>query len=123
VTAVDARQRVLLEAGRGPQVDFAARGADLLAATLHGDVVSVRGTSFASPLVAARLLREIDPADPSAAKNAIDRLAKTAIDLGPRGPDPIYGSGLVTTLRQVAVDTTRIAPAAEESAAASRMTQ
>jgi len=123
VTAVDARQRVLLEAGRGPQVDFAARGADLLAATLHGDVVSVRGTSFASPLVAARLLREIDQADPSAAKNAIDRLAKTAIDLGPRGPDPIYGIGLVTTLRQVAVDTTRIAPAAEENAAASRMTQ
>jgi subtilisin family serine protease len=122
VTAVDARQRVLLEAGRGTQVDFAARGADLVAATLHGDVVTVRGTSFASPLVAARLAREIDRPDPFAAKIAIERLAATAIDLGERGRDPIYGIGLVPTLSQVAADAARI-PSTEENAEVSRMTQ
>jgi hypothetical protein len=45
VTAVDARERVLVEAGRGPQVDFAAPG------VIDGPAPA-RGTSFAAPIVA-----------------------------------------------------------------------
>lgn len=55
VTAVDARDHVLPEAGRARHIDFAAPGADMAAALQTGGYATVRGTSFAAPLVAARL--------------------------------------------------------------------
>lgn len=56
VTAVDARGRALPEAGKPTHLDFAAPGADMAAALPGRGYARVRGTSFASPLVAARLL-------------------------------------------------------------------
>jgi hypothetical protein len=85
VTAVDGRDRVLIEAGRALHLDFAAPGADMLAASPGGATRPVRGTSFAAPLVAGRLARA----------GSIAALAAKARDLGPRGPDKIYGRGLV----------------------------
>ena len=55
VTAVDARDRALPEAGRAARLDFAAPGADMAAAQPGRGYAKVRGTSFATPLVAARL--------------------------------------------------------------------
>lgn len=92
VTGVDARGRVLPEAGRGTHVDFAAPGADMAAARLDGGYVSVRGTSFAAPIVAGRLavLRSR-----GSAAEALAALTREAVDLGVPGPDPVYGRGLV----------------------------
>jgi len=56
VTAVDAHGRALPEAGKPVHLDFAAPGADMAAALPGQGFARVRGTSFASPLVAARLL-------------------------------------------------------------------
>ena len=55
VTGVDARDHALLEAGRASHLDFAAPGADMAAAAQGRGYSVVRGTSFAAPLVAARL--------------------------------------------------------------------
>jgi hypothetical protein len=55
VTAVDAKGRALVEAGRAAHLDFAAPGADLAAALPGKGYARVRGTSFAAPLVSARL--------------------------------------------------------------------
>lgn len=55
VTGVDASDRALREAGRAEHLDFAAPGADLVAAAPGKGFIAVRGTSFAAPLVAARL--------------------------------------------------------------------
>jgi len=55
VTAVDAQGRSLPEAGRAAHLDFAAPGADMLAALPGDSYTNVRGTSFAAPLAAARL--------------------------------------------------------------------
>jgi subtilisin family serine protease len=55
VTAVDARDRALPEAGRAARLDFAAPGSDMAAALPGRGYARVRGTSFATPLVAARL--------------------------------------------------------------------
>lgn len=89
VAPVDRRNRILPEAGRGPQVDFSAPGADMAAAGAAGRWVTVRGASFASPLVAGLL-----------AVSSVASLEHSARDLGERGPDPIYGRGLVgETLR------------------------
>jgi hypothetical protein len=95
VTAVDSHRRVLIEAVRGPQVMFAADGADLTAASVDHAAARVRGTSFAAPIVAALLAAGLATPDRTAAIAAIDALAQRAIDLGPPGRDLTYGFGLV----------------------------
>jgi len=95
VTGVDARRRVLPEAGRGSHVDFAAPGADMVAASPGGGLTGVRGTSYAAPLAAARLARLLPAPDPAGAARAVEALGREAADLGAPGPDPVYGHGLV----------------------------
>jgi subtilisin family serine protease len=95
VTAVDARERALLEACRGRQVKFAAPGADMSAANPAQSFAAVRGTSFASPIVAGLLAEAMHEPDKAAAQGAVADLAARAIDLGAPGPDPVYGFGLV----------------------------
>ena len=95
VTAVDGHRRVLIEAARGNQVMFAARGADMSAADMGGKYSSIRGTSFAAPIVAALLAQSVTSPEVSSSNAAIDSLAQSAIDLGPKGRDLTYGYGLV----------------------------
>jgi subtilisin family serine protease len=95
VTGVDAKQRVLPEACRGEQVDFAARGADFRAAQIGAGFNAVRGTSFATPIVAGLLASAHGTLDPASAVRAIDDLAAGAADLGRQGIDTTYGRGLV----------------------------
>jgi len=95
VTAVDAHQRVLMEACRGRQVKFSAPGADMSAANPAQSYAVVRGTSFASPIVAGLLAEAVHEPDKATAQRAVADLATHAIDLGAPGPDPVYGFGLV----------------------------
>jgi hypothetical protein len=92
VTAVNARGRALPEAARGPQVDFSAPGADMAAAGPGQGYVSVRGASFAAPLVAGLLARRH-----GRGRDAVEALSAEARDMGARGPDPVYGRGLVAS--------------------------
>jgi subtilisin family serine protease len=95
VTAVDRRDRVLPEAARGNQVDFATPGADMAAASETQAFATVRGTSFAAPIVAGLLAASLRAPSKAAADAAISNLAAEATDLGAPGRDPIYGNGLV----------------------------
>ncbi len=92
VTGVDAALRVLPEAGRGAHVAFAAAGW-VEPAGARGD--ALRGTSFAAPVVAARLARLHPAPEPAAAAAAVAMLAATARDLGAPGRDEVYGHGHV----------------------------
>jgi hypothetical protein len=93
VTGVDARHRVLIEACRGKQVDFAALGSDLTAATQAPDTYApVRGTSFAAPKVAA-MLSELQRPDVAGRTDLLARLTAQARDLGKPGRDDVYGDG------------------------------
>lgn len=85
VTGVDTNDRVLVEAGRGAQVDFAARG-------VHG---RSRGTSFAAPLVSGLLAAQMSAPSSARAQSAVAALRAQARDLGARGRDNTYGYGLV----------------------------
>jgi subtilisin family serine protease len=104
VTAVDAHRHALIEAERGAQVEFAAPGGDMAAANYPDGYTSVRGTSFAAPLVAGLLARRVSDPDPEAAHQAIESLAREAIHLGARGRDSTYGLGLVAEGLRVAPD-------------------
>lgn len=89
VTAVDGRERALIEAGRATHLDYAAPGADLLAANAAGKWGKVRGTSYAVPFVAARAAAALDRGA------VIPVLDREAVDLGRKGPDPVFGRGLL----------------------------
>lgn len=95
VTGVDRSEKVLLEAGRGRYVDFAAPGADMLAASVKDGRAQVRGTSFSAPIVAGLLADRLDHPDRALAEQAVRALIASAIDLGARGYDPVYGNGFV----------------------------
>jgi|CXWL01.1.fsa_nt_gi hypothetical protein len=93
VTSVDARRRVQLDANRGAAVAFAAHGVDVRAANLSGSYGPVTGTSFASPLVAARFAELLARPD----KNSADRVLSALVaEVGSsEHRDPILGYGIL----------------------------
>ncbi|MFC4309979.1 S8 family serine peptidase [Steroidobacter flavus] len=95
VTGVDAKDRVLVEACRGKHVDFSAPGANMSAAGIDAPFDVVRGTSFAAPIVAGLLARQLTSLNKTQADAAVAALVAQATDLGARGVDKIYGNGLV----------------------------
>ena len=93
VTAVDESLRIYPAATPGPQVAVAAIGVDLVAA-VPGGYRRVSGTSFAAAFVSGALMRASDCTrirNPAAMRADV---AAAARDLGPRGPDDIFGAGL-----------------------------
>ncbi|RYY42197.1 MAG: hypothetical protein EOP59_10555 [Sphingomonadales bacterium] len=90
VTGVDAKGRVLIEAGRATHLDYAAPGADMLAINAQGGAATVRGTSFSVPLVAARIARAYPKPLPGTRAAALAAVDMEAQRLGTR-----YGRGLV----------------------------
>lgn len=94
VTAVDRQGRVLVEAGRGEHVAFAAPGVVELPAP-DGSPRSWRGTSLAAPVVAAALALRLPAPDVAAAPRAVEQLARLATDAGEPGRDRVYGHGVV----------------------------
>lgn len=95
VTGVDRTHKVLLEAGRGKFVAFAAPGADIEAASLPRGFAPVRGTSYAAPIVASRLALLLERSDRDAAVRAVGDLAAAAIHLGGSGRTLVYGYGCI----------------------------
>ncbi|MBV9841495.1 MAG: S8 family serine peptidase [Sphingomonadaceae bacterium] len=96
VTGIDAKGRVLLEAGKATHLDFAAPGADMAGAVPGGGWEALRGTSFAAPLVAASLARA-DRGDPAQAIRAVAADARPGAKVG-RG---IVCGSCATPLRAV----------------------
>lgn len=90
VTAVDGKRRALIEAGRALHLDYSAPGADIYGRNAKGKRIGLRGTSFATPLVASRIARAMGQG-----RNWRSALDAEAIDLGRKGPDGTYGRGLV----------------------------
>lgn len=83
VTGVDRQGRPLPEAGRGPQVMFAAPGSQMVsAAPGQPPYRQVRGTSFAAPIVAALLARALPQPDRAGAGRAVAALAAQAVRAG-----------------------------------------
>lgn len=83
VSAVDPKRRPLPEAARGPQVMFAAPGSQMAAAAIGSPPYKlVRGTSFASPLVAALLAPGLPSPSPAQAARVLAALAAGAVAAG-----------------------------------------
>ena len=95
VTGVDGRGRPLIEAGRASHLDYAAPGADMLAAGVGGRRFKVRGTSFAAPLVAGRVAAAYPSLDPGRIRGALADVDAEAKKNGRRGEEKFLGRGMV----------------------------
>lgn len=95
VTATDAEDKVFSEANRGSYVAIAAPGVDVLTAEPGGRYAFTSGTSIAAAHVTAlvALLLEKQPELDSDSARRV--LAESAVDLGSRGRDPVYGAGRI----------------------------
>ncbi|WP_343728778.1 S8 family serine peptidase [Duganella sp.] len=94
VSGVDKRGQPLPEAARGPQVMFAAPGNQMVSAAIGNPPYrTVRGTSFASPLVAALLADALRQPSLEGARQAIADAAKAASGnpSGVQNPELGYG--------------------------------
>ena len=91
VTAVDRKQRRYPKADKGRFIDIAAPGVDILTLAPQGKYQKSTGTSMAAAHLSGvmALLKEYQRNYESS------QLNQTAIDLGARGPDIEFGSGLV----------------------------
>ena len=99
VTAVDAENNLLNVANRGRHIAVAAPGVDIVGPTPGGGYQMSTGTSVAAAHisgVAALLLAFKPTLTPDAIRKL---LTSTATDLGPRGRDEQFGSGLVDAYR------------------------
>lgn len=95
VTATDLQDRLYESANRGAYVALAAPGVDVLVASPEAGYDTSTGTSVATAHVSgivALMLERYGSMSPSAIRAA---LAARARDLGPPGPDPEFGAGLV----------------------------
>lgn len=96
VTAVNREHRVYRHAARGPHIDFAGPGVDILLASSSGGYATVSGTSIAAPFVTGVVaLRCAEPALCADHEALVGALSAEALDLGDEGFDAIYGNGLI----------------------------
>jgi len=95
VAATDAYDNVPSWSSRGPEVELAAPGVNILSTSKGSNYAWADGTSMASPHVAgtAALIWAKNPGLTNVLVRSI--LQQTAQDLGPVGKDNVYGYGLV----------------------------
>jgi hypothetical protein len=94
VTAIDADLAPYGRAPRGDWLDFAAPGVDVYVSLPEGGRY-LSGTSVATAFVTA--IAAADPDGGKAAAQTRAQLARNSRDLGPTGPDDMFGVGLPTT--------------------------
>lgn len=95
VTSVDAAKRVQIDANRGPAVAFAARGVNVRVADTSGGYSEATGTSYASPLVAARFAELLAKPDVALAQAARAQLQTSARSPAGKTRGPVYGYGIL----------------------------
>jgi subtilisin family serine protease len=95
VTAVDSRAQPYADANRGDDVDFAAPGVRIWTPAPIATGSYHTGTSFAAPFVTAAVAARLAGGAAPDPQRLVDSLARTALDLGEPGRDPVFGRGLI----------------------------
>ena len=111
VSATDADDRLFEQSNRGRHITVAAPGAQILVAIPDNGYEMSSGTSYSAAEVSgivALMLQRTPNLTPDKVK-AI--LRATARDLGPRGPDAMFGAGLADAYGAITADVVPVAAA------------
>lgn len=111
VSATDADDRLFEQSNRGRHITVAAPGAQILVAIPDNGYEMSSGTSYSAAEVSgivALMLQRTPDLTPDKVK-AI--LRATARDLGPRGPDAMFGAGLADAYGAITADVVPVAAA------------
>ena len=95
VASVDRRNKVSWFSSRRQDVDIAARGQDVKVLSLKGGTETESGTSFAAPVVSAAASQLLTVHPEWGVEAVRNQLLATAKDAGPKGPDALYGFGIL----------------------------
>ncbi|MDX1776505.1 MAG: S8 family peptidase [Desulfobulbales bacterium] len=99
VAALDSSDYVAHFSSRGAEIDVAAPGVSIESTTAGGGYATDNGTSMAAPHVTGALALRISEDLMSGGIGHLEfyrsALCTTADDLGPEGPDPLTGCGIV----------------------------
>ncbi len=96
VSAFDRFHQPYRWSNRGDYIDYSALGVNVLSAQPQQSLGKESGTSMAAPVVSAALvclLAEHKKHNKLNTANVLTNLSDRAIDLGPKGRDPIFGRG------------------------------
>ena len=94
VSAIDKNQQAYRWSNRGDYVDYSALGVNVLTAKSGQRIGRESGTSIAAPQVTAAIAC-LTATHGKDKKKILDKLNVSAVDLGPKGKDPIYGIGAI----------------------------
>jgi subtilisin family serine protease len=92
VSAADAAGQLLPEASRVRRVDFVGPGIATVPDPA-GRATTVRGTSFAAPIISRDIADQVHMPDPDAARQAIARLSRSAVR--PKSGAKWFGHGMI----------------------------
>lgn len=93
VTAIDRSMEVYSRAVQGEHIDFSAPGVDVFVSSIEqGKYLS--GTSVAAPFITALIASNPNMNSSHSAGDVRQHISNSAVDIGPAGRDPIYGSGM-----------------------------
>ncbi len=102
VTATDADDKLFPDANRGGYIAVAAPGVDVLTAEPGGRYVFSSGTSIATAHVSGLVALLVEKQPDLDLASARKILADSAVDLGAKGRDPLFGAGRVDAEAAVA---------------------
>jgi hypothetical protein len=95
VTATDAEDKLFPSANRGDYVAVAAPGVDVLAAEPEGRYAFSSGTSIAAAHVSGLVALLLEKRPDLDLEGVRKLLSDSAIDLGAKGRDPLFGAGRI----------------------------
>jgi subtilisin family serine protease len=98
-TAIDAKNRLYRWANRGDQIALAAPGVNIMVARKTRSFGLMSGTSAATAYVSGTIALLLQAEPDLNTTQVLDRLAKTATDLGRKGRDKQFGFGLLNPYR------------------------
>ncbi len=111
VSATDADDKLFEQSNRGPYIAVAAPGAQILVAAPDSSYEVSSGTSYSAAEVSgivALMLQRKPNLTPDKVRNILQATAK---DLGPKGPDAMFGAGLADAYGAVTAETAPTAAA------------